>query len=77
MQRDIENVEIELCELDQYAITIRICPIESTDEPPSSNDIENIVASLEQQIVSLQFKITQNFDSHTLQFMNFFFFNII
>ena len=55
LQRDIENVDIELCELDQYGIAIRVCPLESPNQPPNSDDIDNVVACLEQQIVSLSY----------------------
>ncbi|XP_001604406.2 putative pyridoxal-dependent decarboxylase domain-containing protein 2 isoform X2 [Nasonia vitripennis] len=50
LQRDIENVEIELCEIEQYGIAIRICPLESPECPPNSDDVDNVVACLEQQI---------------------------
>ncbi|XP_074093920.1 pyridoxal-dependent decarboxylase domain-containing protein 1 isoform X2 [Cotesia typhae] len=50
LQRDIESVPIELCELEQYGIAIRICCLESPDPPPSSEDIDNVEACLEQQI---------------------------
>ncbi|XP_011503560.1 PREDICTED: pyridoxal-dependent decarboxylase domain-containing protein 1 isoform X2 [Ceratosolen solmsi marchali] len=50
LQRDIENVGIELCEIEQYGIAIRICPLESVENPPNSDDIDNVVACLEQQI---------------------------
>ena len=50
LQRDIDNVQIELCEIEQHGVAIRICPIESPEKPPSSEDIDNLVACLEQQI---------------------------
>ncbi|CAG5088395.1 Similar to pdxdc1: Pyridoxal-dependent decarboxylase domain-containing protein 1 (Xenopus laevis) [Cotesia congregata] len=50
LQRDIESVPIELCELEQYGIAIRICCLESPDPPPTSEDIDNVEACLEQQI---------------------------
>lgn len=52
LQRDIDNVDIELCEMEQYGIAIRICPIESAECPPMSDDIENVIDCLDQQIVS-------------------------
>nr|XP_050845721.1 pyridoxal-dependent decarboxylase domain-containing protein 1 [Vespula vulgaris] len=50
LQRDIENVQIELCEIEHHGVAIRICPLESPEQPPSSEDIDNVVACLEQQI---------------------------
>ncbi|KAK0077549.1 hypothetical protein PV325_003764 [Microctonus aethiopoides] len=50
LQRDIENVPIELCEIEQQGVAIRICCLESIVPPPTSDDIENVVACLEQQI---------------------------
>lgn len=52
LQRDIENVEIELCEIEHHGVAIRICPLENPEQPPSTEDIDNVVACLEQQIVS-------------------------
>ncbi|XP_076286506.1 pyridoxal-dependent decarboxylase domain-containing protein 1 [Lasioglossum baleicum] len=50
LQRDIENVQIELCEIENHGVAIRICPLENSKEPPSSNDVDNVVTCLEQQI---------------------------
>ncbi|XP_015521947.1 pyridoxal-dependent decarboxylase domain-containing protein 1 [Neodiprion pinetum] len=50
LPRDVENVQIELCEIEQHGVAIRICPIEYPDKPPTSEDIDNVVACLEQQI---------------------------
>ena len=50
LQRDIENVEIELCEIEHHGVAIRICPLENPEQPPSAEDIDNVVACLEQQI---------------------------
>ncbi|KAJ8679673.1 hypothetical protein QAD02_015460 [Eretmocerus hayati] len=50
LQRDIDNVDIKLCEIDQYGTAIRICPLESPECPPTSNDIDTVIACLEQQI---------------------------
>ncbi|XP_078042085.1 pyridoxal-dependent decarboxylase domain-containing protein 1 [Augochlora pura] len=50
LQRDIDNVQIELCEIENHGVAIRICPLENPKEPPSGNDIDNVVACLEQQI---------------------------
>ncbi|XP_058804435.1 putative pyridoxal-dependent decarboxylase domain-containing protein 2 isoform X2 [Phymastichus coffea] len=50
LQRDIENVDIELCEIEQYGVAIRICPLESPECPPNTEDLDNVVACLEQQI---------------------------
>ncbi|XP_047347014.1 putative pyridoxal-dependent decarboxylase domain-containing protein 2 isoform X2 [Vespa velutina] len=50
LQRDIENVQIELCEIEHHGVAIRICPLESPEQPPTSEDIDNVVACLEQQI---------------------------
>ncbi|XP_017887955.1 putative pyridoxal-dependent decarboxylase domain-containing protein 2 [Ceratina calcarata] len=54
LQRDIENVQIELCEIEHHGIAIRICPLENPEPPPSTEDIDNVVACLEQQIEILQ-----------------------
>lgn len=51
LQRDIDNVQIELCEIEQHGVAIRVCPLESCERPPSSEDIDNLIACLEQQIV--------------------------
>lgn len=51
LQRDIENVQIELCEIEQYGVAIRICPLEYPDNPPTSDDVDMVYACLEQQIV--------------------------
>lgn len=50
LQRDIDNVQIELCEIEQHGVSIRICPLESFEKPPTSEDIDNVVACLDQQI---------------------------
>ncbi|XP_014207727.1 putative pyridoxal-dependent decarboxylase domain-containing protein 2 [Copidosoma floridanum] len=50
LQRDIQNVEIEFCKIEQYGVAIRICPLESPEYPPCSDDIDSVVACLEQQI---------------------------
>lgn len=50
LQRDITNVQIELCELENHGVAIRICPLECPDPTPTSEDIDNVVACLEQQI---------------------------
>ncbi|XP_034939904.1 pyridoxal-dependent decarboxylase domain-containing protein 1 [Chelonus insularis] len=50
LQRDIENIPIELCELEQYGVVIRICCLESPGNPPTSEDVDNVIACLEQQI---------------------------
>lgn len=55
LPRDVENVQIELCEIEQHGVAIRICPIEYADKPPTSEDIDNVVACLEQQIVRKTF----------------------
>ena len=52
LQRDIDNIDVELCEIEQHGIAIRICPLESTECPPTSDDIDNVIACLEQQMVS-------------------------
>lgn len=52
LQRDIENVKIELCEIEHHGVAIRICPLENPEQPPTPEDIDNVVACLEQQIVS-------------------------
>ncbi|XP_033183267.1 putative pyridoxal-dependent decarboxylase domain-containing protein 2 isoform X1 [Bombus vancouverensis nearcticus] len=54
LQRDIENVQIELCEIEHHGIAIRICPLENPDQPPTTEDIDNVIACLEQQIEILQ-----------------------
>ncbi|XP_076171031.1 pyridoxal-dependent decarboxylase domain-containing protein 1 [Ptiloglossa arizonensis] len=48
LQRDNENVE--LCEIEHHGVAIRICPLENSEPPPSTEDIDNMVACLEQQI---------------------------
>jgi len=53
LQRDIDNVQIELCDIEQCGVAIRICPLENFDQPPTSEDIENLVTCLEQQIVRI------------------------
>ncbi|XP_031828116.1 pyridoxal-dependent decarboxylase domain-containing protein 1 [Nomia melanderi] len=50
LQRDIENVQIELCEIEHHGVAIRICPLENPEQPPSTEDTDNVVACLEQQI---------------------------
>ncbi|XP_053971794.1 pyridoxal-dependent decarboxylase domain-containing protein 1 [Hylaeus anthracinus] len=50
LQRDIENVQIELCEIEHHGVAIRICPLENSESPPTTEDIDNVVACLEQQI---------------------------
>ncbi|KYQ52175.1 Pyridoxal-dependent decarboxylase domain-containing protein 1 [Trachymyrmex zeteki] len=50
LQRDIDNIQIELCDIEQCGIAIRICPLENPDQPPTSEDIDNLVTFLEQQI---------------------------
>ncbi|EZA54552.1 Pyridoxal-dependent decarboxylase domain-containing protein [Ooceraea biroi] len=50
LQRDIDNIQIELCDIEQCGIAIRICPLENLDQPPTSDDIDNLVTCLEQQI---------------------------
>ncbi|XP_014230081.1 putative pyridoxal-dependent decarboxylase domain-containing protein 2 [Trichogramma pretiosum] len=50
LERHVENIELEFCELEQYGIAIRISPLESTESPPSSDDIDDVIACLEQQI---------------------------
>ncbi|XP_024938823.1 pyridoxal-dependent decarboxylase domain-containing protein 1 isoform X2 [Cephus cinctus] len=50
LQRDIESMQIELCEIEQHGVAIRICPLENPEKPPTSEDIDNLIASLEQQI---------------------------
>ncbi|XP_011310758.1 pyridoxal-dependent decarboxylase domain-containing protein 1 [Fopius arisanus] len=50
LQRDIENVPIELCEIEQYGVAIRICCLENIGPAPSSEDMDNVIACLEQQI---------------------------
>lgn len=51
LQRDIGNVPIELCDIEQCGVAIRICPLENPEEPPTSEDIANIMICLEQQMV--------------------------
>lgn len=53
LQRDIDNVQIELCDIEQCGVAIRICPLENPDRPPMAEDIDNLVTCLEQQIVSI------------------------
>lgn len=50
LQRDIDNVQIELCDIEQCGVAIRICPLENPDQPPTTEDINNLVTCLEQQI---------------------------
>ncbi|XP_012533174.1 pyridoxal-dependent decarboxylase domain-containing protein 1 [Monomorium pharaonis] len=50
LQRDIDNIQIELCDIEQCGVAIRICPLENPDQPPSTEDIDNLVTCLEQQI---------------------------
>lgn len=51
LQRDIDNIQIELCDIEQCGVAIRICPLENPDQPPMTEDIDNLVTCLEQQIV--------------------------
>lgn len=53
LQRDIENVQIELCDIEQCGVAIRICPLENSERPPMTEDIDNLVTCLEQQIVRI------------------------
>lgn len=53
LQRDIDNVQIELCDIEQCGVAIRICPLENPDQPPMTEDIDNVVTCLEQQIVRI------------------------
>lgn len=57
LQRDIENVQVELCEIEQHGVAIRICPLENPERPPTDEEIENVVACLEQQIVRMSSNI--------------------
>ncbi|XP_011639939.1 pyridoxal-dependent decarboxylase domain-containing protein 1 [Pogonomyrmex barbatus] len=50
LQRDIDNIQIELCDIEQCGVAIRICPLENPDQPPTTEDIDNLVTCLEQQI---------------------------
>lgn len=50
LQRDIDNILIDLCDIEQYGVAIRICPLENPDQPPTTEDIDNLVTCLEQQI---------------------------
>lgn len=51
LQRDINNIQIELCDIEQCGVAIRICPLENPDKPPTTEDVDNLVSFLEQQIV--------------------------
>lgn len=53
LQRDIDNILIDLCDIEQYGVAIRICPLENPDQPPTTEDIDNLVTCLEQQIVRI------------------------
>jgi len=53
LQRDIDNIQIELCDIEQCGVAIRICPLENPDPPPTTEDIDNLVTCLEQQIVRI------------------------
>ncbi|XP_077271699.1 pyridoxal-dependent decarboxylase domain-containing protein 1 [Temnothorax americanus] len=50
LQRDIDNIQIELCDIEQCGVAIRICPLENPDQPPTNEDIDNLVTCLDQQI---------------------------
>ncbi|XP_044004224.1 pyridoxal-dependent decarboxylase domain-containing protein 1 isoform X2 [Aphidius gifuensis] len=50
LQRDIDNVPIELVDIDDYGIAIRICFLENMPLSPTKNDIDNVVSCLDQQI---------------------------
>lgn len=65
LQRDISNVQIELCEIEQHGVAIRMCPLENPERPPSDEDIENVVACLEQQVV--RFSFSYNYLLHSLE----------
>lgn len=51
LERDIVNVIIRKFYTEMYGVTIKIYPFDCTENPPNSDDVDNIVACLEQQIV--------------------------
>lgn len=51
LQRDIDNMQIELCDIEQCGVAIRICPLENPNQPPTIEDVDNLIICLEQQIV--------------------------
>lgn len=53
LQRDIDNMHIELCDIEQCGVAIRICPLESLNQPPTTEDVDNLTICLEQQIVRI------------------------
>lgn len=53
LQRDIDNIQIELCDIEQCGVAIRICPLENLEQPFTTEDIDNLVTCLEQQIVRI------------------------
>ncbi|KAK6623817.1 hypothetical protein RUM44_010673 [Polyplax serrata] len=49
LQRDTPQVNVEICELEQAGLVLRICPLEATI-PISNGDIEIFINCLEQQL---------------------------
>lgn len=76
LQRDIDNIQIELCDIEQCGVAIRICPLENPDQPPTTEDIDNLVTCLEQQIVRISWSTLiyiptkHNDDDSSVSFFN-------
>ncbi|CAG9863923.1 unnamed protein product [Phyllotreta striolata] len=55
LQLDAPQVPIDICELDNIGVVLRFCPFENTSgQQPTSDDIQNFIACLEQQLVILK-----------------------
>lgn len=59
LQRDTPQVNVEICELEQAGLVLRICPLEATI-PISNGDIEIFINCLEQQLVSAWYRHAQH-----------------
>lgn len=50
LQRDIPQINVEICDLDYAGLVLRICPLEAIISI-NSNDIDLFISCLEQQLV--------------------------
>ena len=50
LQRDVPQINVEICELENAGLVLRICPLEAII-PICGNDIEIFISSLEQHLV--------------------------
>jgi len=81
LQRDIDNIQIELCDIEQCGVAIRICPLENPDQPPTTEDIDNLVTCLEQQIVRTSsitlIHISIRHETIIVRLISFFYFHLV